>query len=311
MIMFPTISVIIPAYNAEKYITEAIDSVLNQSYKNLQLIVVNDGSTDRTLEIINKYSDNRMKIISIQNGGVSKARNIGLDNAIGEYIVFLDADDKYLLNAFQKMIEYCLASNADICAFQTTTSPKCRKSIESYEGTEMLQLSGKNNYNTIYINGKIYRKEFINNTRFNVSMRVCEDSLFLFELAIKRPKLVIYSDIVYFYRISDDSLSRPKSLNDNWKNILTVSEIKSRVLAETNFNMLSENIKIKSRMAVLNYLIRDKDNIWEKEAKEFILYIKKNKRYYIPTSNREKLFFGLIIINLYFLYKKIYTLLRQ
>src|ERR1044071_2240111 len=87
------VSVIIPAYNAEKYIKDTIDSVKAQTYPDWEIIVVNDGSTDGTPDLVNKEEDHRIKMISQSNGGVSSARNNGLKQAIGEYVVFLDADD--------------------------------------------------------------------------------------------------------------------------------------------------------------------------------------------------------------------------
>jgi glycosyltransferase involved in cell wall biosynthesis len=89
----PTISVIIPAYNAEKTIQETIESVLDQTFQDFELIVINDGSTDRTLEIISSFTDSRLQVFSFPNSGAQKSRNVGLSKSSGEYIAFLDADD--------------------------------------------------------------------------------------------------------------------------------------------------------------------------------------------------------------------------
>lgn len=99
----PLISVIMPVYNAEKYLKEAIESILSQTYKNFEFIVINDGSTDRSLDIIKKYKkkDNRIKIISRENKGIVKSLNEGLNIAIGEYIARMDADDISILNRFE------------------------------------------------------------------------------------------------------------------------------------------------------------------------------------------------------------------
>lgn len=89
----PLVSIVIPCYNSSKFVAETIDSVLNQSYKNIELIVVNDGSTDNSLSIIQQFTDNRIQLISKENAGVSAARNSGFKKAKGEFIMFLDADD--------------------------------------------------------------------------------------------------------------------------------------------------------------------------------------------------------------------------
>lgn len=89
------ISVIIPIYNTEKYLSRYIESVLNQSYKNFELLLINDGSKDRSGDICDEYAkkDNRIKVFHKENGGVSSARNLGLDNAKGDYVCFIDSDD--------------------------------------------------------------------------------------------------------------------------------------------------------------------------------------------------------------------------
>ena len=113
------VSVIIPAYNAEKYIEDALNSVLKSKYKNIEVIVINDGSTDRTADILNEYSEkeSRLLIINEKNAGVSKARNKGIRRARGNFIFFLDADDTINPVAFDKAIENLNLNNIDIWMF--------------------------------------------------------------------------------------------------------------------------------------------------------------------------------------------------
>lgn len=88
------ISIIIPVYGVEKYIKQCLESVINQSYKNLEIIIINDGTEDDSMKIVEKYlSDKRIKVINKENGGLSSARNIGMINSTGEYIYFLDSDN--------------------------------------------------------------------------------------------------------------------------------------------------------------------------------------------------------------------------
>ena len=93
------ISVIIPLYNKEQIIEKCIQSVLTQDYDDFEVVIVNDGSTDRSAEIVKRIDDSRIRLIEQENGGPSKARNIGVKNAKGDWIVFLDADDEFLLGA--------------------------------------------------------------------------------------------------------------------------------------------------------------------------------------------------------------------
>lgn len=111
----PLVSIIVPAYNAEKYIAETIDSVIAQTYSNWELIIVNDGSTDNTLRVIENYlnKDKRISFITKHNTGVSDTRNTGITKAKGEFIAFLDADDVWLPNNLEKKTD-CLIKNTDI-----------------------------------------------------------------------------------------------------------------------------------------------------------------------------------------------------
>lgn len=116
----PLISVVIPAYNAEKYIHNAINSVLNQSYPNIEIIVVNDGSQDHTESTVTQYTNSKIRIISQSNGGMSNARNTGVRAATGEFIAFLDADDYWMPEKIQKQFRL-LQQNPDLgfCSTQT------------------------------------------------------------------------------------------------------------------------------------------------------------------------------------------------
>lgn len=137
-------SVIIPAYNAEKFIKRSIDSVLKQSFQDFEIIVINDGSMDSTLEILYQISDERLKIIDTSNGGVSKARNLGIEHARGEYICFLDSDDEFLPSHLEHLnnlivkypsksffaTRFCMTTRNDV---SEVNIPKITGKIEFYE----------------------------------------------------------------------------------------------------------------------------------------------------------------------------------
>ena len=122
----PLISVIIPVYNVAPYLREAVDSAINQTYRNLEIIMVDDGSTDGSGDICDEYAsrDPRITVIHQKNCGSSSARNAGLDRATGEYIAFLDSDDAYDLSFIRTMIDVAFRENSDIveclhCQFHT------------------------------------------------------------------------------------------------------------------------------------------------------------------------------------------------
>ena len=112
----PLVSVIIPVYKVEKYIRQALDSVINQTYRNLQIILIDDGSPDQCGEICDEYArrDNRFLVIHQRNAGASAARNVGINKATGEWITFVDPDDWLDLNACREAVEYALKTNADM-----------------------------------------------------------------------------------------------------------------------------------------------------------------------------------------------------
>ena len=108
------VSIIIPAYNIEQYIEECLESIINQTYKNIQIIIINDGSTDKTLDICSSIKDNRIEIINQKNGGISVARNEGLKKANGEYFLFVDGDDILDTKAVEILVEMIEKSKADL-----------------------------------------------------------------------------------------------------------------------------------------------------------------------------------------------------
>ena len=113
----PLISVIVPAYNSEKFVGKCIESIQNNTYQNIEIIIINDGSKDNTAAVVSEYAkaDPRVVLINKENGGVSKARNTGIDVATGEYIAFLDSDDCYMEHFLEMMVELSRKTNASPC----------------------------------------------------------------------------------------------------------------------------------------------------------------------------------------------------
>lgn len=127
----PLISVIVPVYNVEKYLDKCVDSIVNQTYKNLEIILVDDGSPDNCPKMCDNWAkkDKRIKVIHKENGGVSSARNVGIDNAKGEYIGFVDSDDWTEKKYIQKLYEVLIQENADIalCGYNRVTGANIEK----------------------------------------------------------------------------------------------------------------------------------------------------------------------------------------
>lgn len=206
------VSVIIPVYEGEKYIRRCVKSLIDQTYKNLEIILVDDGSQDRSLEICNEISkeDNRIKVYHHGNKGVSVTRNVGLDQATGDYVLFLDVDDwiekTMIINMVRKM-EECDAS-IGICGFYYADDNKTReclandsKGVEVNEFFEQYFWELYENTVIFNIGTKIYKRDVIEkyNLRFHTDMVIYEDIIFSLEYFEKIKKIYMVSDAFYYY----------------------------------------------------------------------------------------------------------------
>ncbi len=216
------VSIIIPAYNVEKYITNCVHSILNQNYSNIEILIIDDGSTDKTGTIIDEYSQKDKRIITFHklNEGVSSARNYGITQAKGEYIVFVDGDDALSEDFVEYMLNLITKNNADFAL-----SKNCFSSISSYNFKDdhidvlsqelaiALLLSPK-----IIVGcwNKIYKTALIKEKRLTFSKELFygEGLEFIIKVAQNSNKIVVGSKKVYFYR-RDNSSSATTTVNIN------------------------------------------------------------------------------------------------
>lgn len=178
------ITVIIPIYNAELYLERCIDSIVNQSFKDIELICVNDGSTDNSEQIIKKYQDNHNNIILIskKNEGVSAARNIGLEKSNSDYIYFVDADDWLSPDCLESIYNAAISSQADIIYFNANIY-KNNTLINYYNLKRLKSIKNKDLLFKMMIHAvwnKLYKKEFLlkNDIKFPVGIKSSEDNIF-------------------------------------------------------------------------------------------------------------------------------------
>ncbi len=206
------VTIIIPVYNVEKYLREAIDSAINQTYKNLEIILIDDGSTDNSGKICDEYAklDDRIKVIHKINGGLSDARNAGLDNATGKYIMFLDSDDFFELDAAEKMYNEIEEKDADYVIGNyinvTDEGEKWERPVFDLEKFKPFKLSIYDYKNSFFIMNsgvwnKIFKKEFIDklNLRFVLGLPA-EDAIFTTYCFMKAEKVYYTPHIVLNYR---------------------------------------------------------------------------------------------------------------
>lgn len=313
------ISVIVPTFNSEKWLRACCASVVNQTYRNIELIIVNDGSTDNTPNLLSEImkSDKRIRVIHTDNGGVCRARNIGLDEAIGDYIAFLDSDDLLQDNAIELLYNAIQREEADIAVGWMTnidsdgTDLGCPYSLTHAIWTENMALEQLllDHPATYTVWGKIYRKELISDIRFVEGKKVHEDSFFVFECLLKKPKVVVIEDIVIKYRLSENSASRC-AFSEKVFDILYFSNRK-RAILETQypqFKALTENMIVKANMALLWNLLKTSDPKYRTAEKTAIKNVLDRKSYFESAIKSDTKLFWLVTHRLYRSYKLVYNL---
>lgn len=203
------VSIIIPVYNTAKYLRECINSVLNQTYSDIEVLLVNDGSTDGSSEICDEYAkqDERVKCFHLENGGVSRARNVGLKAAEGEYICFLDSDDYYAESYVCSMRNLIEENNADVVIcnhYDVNEQGDILFASEIPEGYISKELLYEKIFLTSEIGGfsctKIYRADLIRDIVFNEEIHICEDTYFCCQVYEKATRIYVTSEKLYYYR---------------------------------------------------------------------------------------------------------------
>ncbi len=245
------VSVIVPIYNSEKYLEKCLDSLVFQTFKDIEIICVNDGSLDNSKNIIERYSkkDERIVIINKENGGISSARNAGIKVAKGEYIGFLDSDDFLDLDYFEKLYNSALEFRADIvCSSMVRENEKMKKIIIEYNAKksttsmkEKLLLAGIPEDN--YANNKIYKRELVLNNTFKEGV-LYEDVLFSSSIIEKSDILACAPDVYYHYWKHSNSLIKDDSDKARF----------DKYEANIYLNSICQKYKIPTRK---NYLYRE------------------------------------------------------
>lgn len=229
--MNPKVSIIIPIYNSEKTIFQCLSSVLEQSYSNIEVICVNDGSRDGSQDILEKAAkaDSRIKVITQENSGVSVARNTGLENATGEYVQFVDSDDVVMPELTEKLIKTMEQNHSDlvICGIMSSNN-KIHISMAdgSYSFME-IKSHFSEMYRATYLNSpcnKLYKRSQIEGIRFDKNISLGEDLIFNLEYMQRCDRISILSDMLYVYILSDDLSLTTKYYANGFEMAQTVIE---------------------------------------------------------------------------------------
>lgn len=207
----PLVSVIVPCYKVESYLPTCIESIINQTYTNWELILVDDGSPDKCGAICEEYAgkDGRIKVLHKENGGLSSARNAGMKLMTGDYVTFLDSDDFLHRDALSFLVEYALKKEADIvqCDFvrgQDTTFPEWSDSLEvnEYDNHSIFtRFAAK-----IIVWGKLYKRELLNGIKMPEGL-INEDDWTTWKIYYKAHKIVVANRPLYYYTVNPNSIT--------------------------------------------------------------------------------------------------------
>ena len=230
----PKISVIIPVYNTENYLEECLDSILNQTFKEFEVICIEDKSTDNSANILKDYAekDERVKIIfNEENIGQAESRNKGIEEACGEYISFIDSDDKIDLEAYEKLYNFSKESNQDLILFDTVRYGDKGEiwpstlHIKSIQGEKIEKTNILEHEEFIYDTGpwnKLIKTSFLKNSNIRFINKLYEDLLFSMELFISTNSVGVYPEVKYYWRKRRNKLN--KSVTQDRTNIKNIKD---------------------------------------------------------------------------------------
>lgn len=286
------ISVIIPVYNVEQYLNRCMDSIINQTYRNLEIILIDDGSTDNSGKICDEYKlkDNRIKVIHKENGGVSSARNVGLDIAKGNYIGFVDSDDYIENDMYEILYELLVRNKTDISCcnkfvfnknknkFITSESFPTKDGILSFD--DILN-DPKHDF---YIWNKLFNKNLIEHIRFNEQLTLGEDLIFTYEVLKKMNKIVFYKKPKYYYCDNSNSITRTRIFKEEYINQILFYEELLNYCEKNKLKIGYKKYKHLQINWIINFLswIARETPIRNKESLELLVkYARKNLFYFM------------------------------
>ncbi|ARV15113.1 glycosyltransferase family 2 protein [Polaribacter sp. SA4-12] len=225
--MKPLLSIIVPIYNVEKYLKECLDSILKQPFDDYELILINDGSTDNCSEICDSYAimDKRIKVIHKPNGGLSEARNFGIDNATGKYLSFIDSDDFISKDFYKNNVDY-LQSNEDVdflvcqyCKFDGINNNVTKNvPLKIDNKKEIFEYIFSDKYIcSAWIN--IYKREVFKSIRFPKG-KIFEDGYILPDIIKVIKNIYLSNEGIYYYRVREDSIMKSTRDIKKWQDVL-------------------------------------------------------------------------------------------
>lgn len=279
------VSIIVPVYNVENYLPKCIDSILSQTYTHIEVILVDDGSKDNCPRICDEYAskDSRVRVIHQANGGRSRARNVGIDAAIGDYIMFVDADDWVDVDYVERLYELAITNNAQLVVgryrlvYSDYVQDESTGEVLVLEGQKPLEfyVRGRGNYqnaNAVWV--KLYQKELLEGIRF-VEGKYFEDVMFVTKVYNKCTKCVYYDQAFYNYNIATPTSITFAGVNElTFRDEIPIFNEKEQYLAELNRKDLADAYTFFKYKRLLTYYC-DCYSVGTKESKHYAKRIRK------------------------------------
>lgn len=307
------ISIIVPVYNVEKYLNKCVDSILNQTFKDFELILVDDGSPDNSGTICDQYAkeDPRVRVIHKENGGLSSARNAGIEVAQGRYLGFIDSDDYIAEDMYELLHNNIIKEDADlsICGIYDVYKGKDPKVLSEFrkvctkEETIKMVLEAK--LISVHAVNKLYKKELFKDVKYPVG-KITEDAAIIFQILEQCKKIAVDTTQKYFYFHRDESISSKKFSVRDLDTIETWQ--KNEVWLSKKYPILIQDVH--TRVCWANFIVLDKLMLSERtnenkkiseEIRRFLLsnfsFIIKNNR--LTMGRKMSLLFLLVGTSFY------------
>lgn len=307
------VSVILPIYNVELYLKKCIEAVIRQSYKNLEIILVDDGSTDRSPYICDEYAkmDSRIKVIHKENGGLSDARNVGIQASSGVYIAFVDSDDLIARSFIEELYECCKKSNSMIavCAYTKFLDEEEISVFNNHNNVQII--SGRELIKQIYLGqagkfgfvawNKLYRRDLFDSIQYPFG-RIYEDTFTTYKLFLNANQIALLNKSLYFYRMRPESIMSARvSLKKIKDGVDADASVVKYFQENQDYEILPYVSSYFCKQAVLTYykLIPKVNHNEKSEAKKYLKTVYRKTWNYCKKSSmkfKKRVFYSMVRI---------------
>lgn len=303
----PLVSVIVPVYKVEPYLHQCVDSIINQTFNNLEIILVDDGSPDECPKICDEYaiSDPRIRVIHQENRGVSAARNTGLDKANGQLIMFVDSDDWLDLNIIKKLYNNMVISSSDVavcglwhCISESNRYPEIIRWKSNVDAGRNLiygvLFSKSGDHGAVW--HKLYRKECWEGLRFDPKMKLGEDTWVILQLLLKNNLWSLVEEPLYYYRYRKSGASHSSNYFFHSKTNYNMSKLYYSLLEmEPELKKIGVEYMVERFFIYINYAAKENEKADYMETRsDFLQYDSLIQQFFNDLSEKHRIRYQLI-----------------